>query len=73
MLYKITSSSWWSLASSNLPHPDSAYAFLECNHTFDVPGEYASYVLDELAICGDRVVVLYCMLPIQDLFIQVIH
>ncbi|OAX33338.1 hypothetical protein K503DRAFT_529942 [Rhizopogon vinicolor AM-OR11-026] len=60
------------LASSNLPHPDSACAFLECTHTPDAPGQYASYVMDELAICGDRIVVLYRIHPAQDLFIQVI-
>ncbi|OAX33341.1 hypothetical protein K503DRAFT_529984 [Rhizopogon vinicolor AM-OR11-026] len=60
------------LASSNLPHPDSASAFLECTYTPDVPGQCASYVIDEPAICGERVIVLYCIHPTQDLFIQVI-
>ncbi|OJA13458.1 hypothetical protein AZE42_02304 [Rhizopogon vesiculosus] len=60
------------LASSNLPHPDSACAFLECTLTLGVPGQCASHIINEPAICGDRVIVLYCIHPTRNLFIQVI-
>ncbi|OAX37297.1 hypothetical protein K503DRAFT_857449 [Rhizopogon vinicolor AM-OR11-026] len=60
------------LASSHLPYPDSACASLECRHVFDAPGHYSVYHVNEPAVCGDRVVILYYMYPTQDLFIQVI-
>ncbi|KAG1885312.1 uncharacterized protein F5891DRAFT_1064550 [Suillus fuscotomentosus] len=46
------------LASSQLPHPDSACTSLECRHTCE-PDTYAVHILSRPAICGDRIVVLY--------------
>jgi hypothetical protein len=60
------------LASSQLPFPDAALASLECKHAFDAPGYYDVYLLDQPAICGDRVVVFYYIGGVRDLFIQVI-
>jgi len=59
-------------ASSQLPHPNSACASLECKHTFDSPGRYLVLLVNEPAVCGDRVVVLYYIHSTQNLFIQVI-
>ncbi|OJA13455.1 hypothetical protein AZE42_02303 [Rhizopogon vesiculosus] len=60
------------LALSQPPYPDSPCASLECKHAFDVPGRYVVDIVDEPAICGDRVVILYYIHQTQDLFIQVI-
>jgi hypothetical protein len=62
------------LASSGLPHLDSACTSLECRHVFHEPGRHSSQLLDQPAICGDRVVVLYCTDSDStwELFIQVI-
>ncbi|KAJ8587778.1 hypothetical protein M405DRAFT_842965 [Rhizopogon salebrosus TDB-379] len=59
------------LASSGLPYLDSA---LECRHIFYEPGHHSVRLLDQPAICGDRVVVLYCTYSGRawELFIQVI-
>jgi hypothetical protein len=49
------------LASSQLPHPDSARTSLECRHTCETPahGNYIVRLVGRPAICGDRIVVLY--------------
>ncbi|KAG0700283.1 hypothetical protein DFH29DRAFT_932997 [Suillus ampliporus] len=67
------------LASSLLPHPDSVDASLKCNHTFDESSQYRVALIDEPAICGDRIVILYytVKLSLPDIvgsnaFIQVI-
>jgi hypothetical protein len=60
------------LASSQVPFQNAALASLECKHTFDAPGRYSVDLLDEPAICGDRVVILYYMRRAQYMFIQVI-
>ena len=60
------------LASSQLPHPDSACTSLECKHTFNQPGNYFARPVYNPAICGDRIVVLYYIGQTQDLFVQVI-
>lgn len=67
------------LASSQLPHPDSACTLLECRHTCESPalGNYHVRLVGTPAICGDRIVVLYdTYQPYRDtasnIFIQVI-
>jgi hypothetical protein len=49
------------LASSQLPHPNSACTLLECRHTCEPPalGNYVVRLVGRPAICGDRIVVLY--------------
>jgi hypothetical protein len=51
------------LASSQLPHPNSACTSLECKHPYEFPalGARFVHVVGRPAICGDRIVVLYCM------------
>ncbi|KAG0696551.1 hypothetical protein DFH29DRAFT_195343 [Suillus ampliporus] len=46
------------LASSQLPHPDSACAFLECDESGAADSKVV-HLVGMPAICGDRVVVLY--------------
>jgi hypothetical protein len=62
----------FSLASSQLPYPDLACTSLECNHRFDESGYFRVSTVDQPAICGDRVVVLYYVHETHDSFIQVI-
>lgn len=62
------------LASSLLPHPDSVDASLKCQHSFEDAGHYRVVLTQEPAICGDRIVILYCTSDIvwSNMFIQVI-
>ncbi|KAG2338090.1 hypothetical protein BDR05DRAFT_729085 [Suillus weaverae] len=68
------------LASSQLPHPDSACTLLECRHTCEFPAldTYVVRIVGRPAICGDRIVVLYYMNhrtlrnTTSNIFIQVI-
>ncbi|KAG1823944.1 uncharacterized protein BJ212DRAFT_710013 [Suillus subaureus] len=50
------------LASSQLPHPESACTSLECRHPYEFPtlDTYLVRIVGRPAICGDRIVVLYC-------------
>ncbi|KAG1856455.1 hypothetical protein F4604DRAFT_1798506 [Suillus subluteus] len=50
------------LASSQLPHPDSACTSLECRHPCEFPAlnTYLVRIVGRPAICGDRIIVLYC-------------
>ncbi|KAG2362650.1 hypothetical protein BDR07DRAFT_1484603 [Suillus spraguei] len=49
------------LASSQLPHPDSACTWLECRNPCELPAlnTYDVCIVGRLAICGDCIVVLY--------------
>ncbi|KAG2749490.1 hypothetical protein P692DRAFT_20462110 [Suillus brevipes Sb2] len=62
------------LASSLLPHPDSGNASLKCQHSFEDSGHYRVFLTQEPAICGDRIVILYCIPDIvgSNVFMQVI-
>ncbi|KAG1823949.1 uncharacterized protein BJ212DRAFT_1476799 [Suillus subaureus] len=62
------------LASSLLPHLDSVDASLTCQHSFEESGHYRVNLTQEPAICGDRIVILYCTSGIvgSNEFIQVI-
>jgi hypothetical protein len=46
----------FSLASSQLPYPDLACTSLECKHRFYESGSCYIPIVDQPAICGDRVV-----------------
>ncbi|KAG2051463.1 hypothetical protein BDR06DRAFT_589780 [Suillus hirtellus] len=65
-------------ASSLLPHPESLDASLKCQHSFEESGRYRAALTEEPVICGDRIVVFYCMISHlpgiarPNLFIQVI-
>ncbi|KAG1753380.1 hypothetical protein EDB19DRAFT_1668979 [Suillus lakei] len=77
-LYIFTADLW--LASSQLPHPDSACTSLECFHTCDACFRNRVYFVGTPAICGNLIVVLYYLvnldLPsldaVPNMFIQVI-
>ena len=45
---------------------------LECTHIFDESRTYSVFIVDQPAICGERIVVLYYIDETQELFIQVI-
>jgi hypothetical protein len=60
------------LASSLLPHPESVGTSLKCQHSFEDSGHHRVVLTHEPAICGDRVVILYCTSATVESFIQVI-
>ncbi|KAG1744119.1 uncharacterized protein EDB91DRAFT_210809 [Suillus paluster] len=51
------------MLSSQLPHPDSACASLECKHTAEVPAVYCVVCLRGPVIYGDRIVIPYFIEP----------
>ncbi|KAG2125406.1 hypothetical protein DEU56DRAFT_825476 [Suillus clintonianus] len=79
-LHAFTVDVW--LASSQLPHPDSARTSFECMHTCDAYSSYSVYFVGMPAVCGDHVVILYYVVNLDfrvdgtdaasNMFIQVI-
>ncbi|KAG0700879.1 hypothetical protein DFH29DRAFT_1080394 [Suillus ampliporus] len=49
------------MLSSQVPHPDSACASLDCKHTFEAAFTcYDVDILKKPAICGDHIIIPYC-------------
>lgn len=66
------------MLSSQAPHPDSVRTSLDCRHHFHFDARVIHYVasMKEPAICGDRMVVPYCIYTdniwTKSMFIQVV-
>ncbi|KAG0698520.1 hypothetical protein DFH29DRAFT_877944 [Suillus ampliporus] len=63
----------FALVSSELPHPHAVRNSVECNHTFDELGDCEVSIVGQPAICGDRIVVYYLMLPGRHMGIVPVH
>jgi hypothetical protein len=49
------------MLSSQALHPDSACTSLDCRHHFDACDFYDIVIMEDPKICGDRIVVPYCI------------